>query len=157
MLEQHLSITQRKIHIRSNSLFTILLSHMLYRLNQWQRRWVYHTHKHTNAHSHKHTRTLTRARTFTFTHSLTLSLSLSLSLTHTHTHTHTELTNEALKRFVDFKTGHAIRTVKYAHDPVLQAKKETELQGVIDRLIETGGCYGMDMNVEESTMMRTSR
>jgi hypothetical protein len=29
------------------------------------------------------------------------------------------------------------------------AKEETVLQGVIDRLIEIGRCYGMEMNVEK--------
>jgi len=28
------------------------------------------------------------------------------------------------------------------------AKEETVLQGMIDKLIEIGSCYGMEMNVE---------
>jgi len=36
----------------------------------------------------------------------------------------------------DFKLGQVIRTVKYAD--VLLAKEETVLQGMIDRLTETG-------------------
>ena len=31
------------------------------------------------------------------------------------------------------------------------------LQGVIDKLIETGKCYGMEMNVEKTKVMRISR
>jgi len=32
---------------------------------------------------------------------------------------------------------------------VLMAKEETVLQGIIDKLIEIGRCYGMEMNVEK--------
>ena len=31
------------------------------------------------------------------------------------------------------------------------------LQGVIDKLIETGKCYGMEMNVEKTKVMKISR
>jgi hypothetical protein len=44
--------------------------------------------------------------------------------------------------------------VKYADDLVLLAKEETVLQGIIDRLIETGRCYEMEMNVEKTKVMR---
>jgi len=37
----------------------------------------------------------------------------------------------------------AIQTVKYADDLVLMAKEEKVLQGMIDKLIEIGSCYGM--------------
>ena len=37
---------------------------------------------------------------------------------------------------------------------MLMAKEETVLQGMIDKLIETGRYYGMEMNVE---VMRISR
>jgi hypothetical protein len=46
--------------------------------------------------------------------------------------------------------------VKYADDLVLLAKEETLLQGTIDRLIELGRCYGMEMNVEKTKVMRIS-
>ena len=42
--------------------------------------------------------------------------------------------------------GQIIQTVKYADDLVLIAKEETVLQGMIDKLIEIGSCYGMEMN-----------
>jgi len=32
---------------------------------------------------------------------------------------------------------------------VVLAKEEKVLQGMIDKLIETGRCYGMEMNVEK--------
>jgi len=38
--------------------------------------------------------------------------------------------------------------VKYADDLVLLAKKEKVLQDMIDKLIEIGRCYGMEINVE---------
>ena len=37
------------------------------------------------------------------------------------------------------------------------AKEETVLQSMIDRLIETGRCCGMEMNVENTKVMRISR
>ena len=44
-------------------------------------------------------------------------------------------------------------TVKYADDLVRMAKEETVLQGMIDKLIEIGRCYGMEMNVEKTKVM----
>ena len=37
------------------------------------------------------------------------------------------------------------------------AKEETVLQGMIDKLIEIGRCYGMEMNVEKTKVMSISR
>jgi hypothetical protein len=39
--------------------------------------------------------------------------------------------------------------VKYVYDLVLLAREEMLLQVMIDRLIETGRCSGMEMNVEK--------
>ena len=36
-------------------------------------------------------------------------------------------------------------------------KEETVLQGMIDKLLETGRYYGMEMNVEKTKVMRISR
>jgi hypothetical protein len=47
--------------------------------------------------------------------------------------------------------------VKYADDLVLLAKEDTVLQGMIDRLIEIGRRYGMEMNVQKTKVMRISR
>ena len=56
------------------------------------------------------------------------------------------LTEGALHGLGDFKVGgKIIQTVKYADDLVLMAKEETVLQGIIDKLIETGRYYGMEM------------
>ena len=37
------------------------------------------------------------------------------------------------------------------------AEEETELQGMFDKLTEIGRCYGMEMNVEKTKVMRISR
>jgi hypothetical protein len=59
------------------------------------------------------------------------------------------LTKEALDRLGDFNIGgQIIQAVKFADDPVLMAKEETVLQGMIDKLIAIGKLYGMEMNVE---------
>jgi hypothetical protein len=65
---------------------------------------------------------------------------------------------EALEGFRDFKIGRQIiHTVKYAEGLVLLAKEKKVLQDIIDKLIETGRCYGMEMNVEKTKVMRVSR
>jgi hypothetical protein len=61
------------------------------------------------------------------------------------------LTKEALEGFGDFRIGgKVIRTVKYADDLVLLAREGKVLQDMVDRLIEIGRCYGMEMNVEKN-------
>jgi len=47
--------------------------------------------------------------------------------------------------------------VKYADDLVIMVKEETVLQDMIDKLTEIGRCYGMEMNVEKTKVMRISR
>jgi hypothetical protein len=41
-----------------------------------------------------------------------------------------------------------MRTLKYVDGIVLLAKEGAMLQGMIERLIEIGKCYGMEINVE---------
>jgi hypothetical protein len=68
------------------------------------------------------------------------------------------LTKEALDGLEDFNIGgQIIQNVKYADDLALMAKEETVLQGMIDKLIVIGRCYGMEMNVEKTKVMRISR
>jgi hypothetical protein len=60
--------------------------------------------------------------------------------------------------FGDFKIGgQIIQTVEYADDLVLLAKEEKVLQDMIDKLIETERCCGVEMNVEKTKVMRISR
>jgi len=60
--------------------------------------------------------------------------------------------------FGDFEIGgQVIRSVKYANGLVLLAEGDTALQGMIDKLIEIGKFYAMDVNVENIKAMRISR
>jgi hypothetical protein len=45
----------------------------------------------------------------------------------------------------------------YADVGMLLAKQQTALQGITDRPIEIGTCYGMEMNVGKTEAMRISR
>jgi len=47
--------------------------------------------------------------------------------------------------------------VKYTDDLVLLVMEQTVLQGMIDRVIEIARCYGMEMYVQESKVIRISR
>jgi hypothetical protein len=67
------------------------------------------------------------------------------------------LAKEALEGFGDFKIGQVICIVKYADDLVQLSKEETVQQGMIDRLIEIGRRYGMEINVEKTKVMKISR
>ena len=68
------------------------------------------------------------------------------------------LAKDALDGLGDFNIGgQIIQNVEYADDLVLMAKEETVLQGMIDNLIEIGRCYGMEINVEKTKVMRISR
>jgi hypothetical protein len=68
------------------------------------------------------------------------------------------LATEDLEVSGDFKMGgQIINTVKCADDLVLKDKEEMVLQDVIDKLIEVGRCYGMEMNMEKTKVMRISR
>jgi hypothetical protein len=62
------------------------------------------------------------------------------------------------ERFWNLKTGgNIINTVKYADDLVLLAKEETVLQDMIDKLIEIGRYYGIEINAEKTKVMQISR
>jgi hypothetical protein len=61
------------------------------------------------------------------------------------------LTKDALEGCGDLKIGgQIINTVKYADELVLLAKEEKVLQAMIDKSIDIGRCYGMEMNVEKN-------
>jgi hypothetical protein len=68
------------------------------------------------------------------------------------------VTQEALDGLGNFKVGgQIIHTVRYADDLVLLAKEETILQSMIDKLIEVGRGYGMEISVEKTKTMRISK
>ena len=66
------------------------------------------------------------------------------------------LTKEAVEGFGDFKVGQVIRTMKYADKLLLLSKKEAALQGMTEILIDTGICYGMEMNIKNTKIIRIS-
>jgi len=67
-------------------------------------------------------------------------------------------TKKTLEGFGGFKIGgQIIHIVKYADDPVLLAKAYKVIEDMTDKLIEIGRCYGMEMNVEKTKVMRISR
>jgi len=69
-----------------------------------------------------------------------------------------QITKEALESFEDLKIGgQVICTVKWADDFVPLAKEETVLSSMTDRLIKIGRCYGMQMNMETTKVLRISR
>jgi hypothetical protein len=47
--------------------------------------------------------------------------------------------------------------VKYADELVLMVKEGKVLQDMIDKLIEIGGYYGVEKNMEKTKVMRISR
>jgi len=49
-----------------------------------------------------------------------------------------------------FMVGKFFLRVFHADGLVLMAKEETVLQGMNDKLIEIGSCYGMEINVEKN-------
>jgi hypothetical protein len=66
-------------------------------------------------------------------------------------------TTEACEGFGDFRTGgQVIRTVEHTDDFVLLTKEETVLQGMTDRLTETGKCCAMEINVGKTKVKRIS-
>jgi len=68
------------------------------------------------------------------------------------------LTKEALEGLGDLKIGgQIIHTVKYADELMLPGKEVKVLQDMIDKLIEIGRCYGMEMNMEKTKVMRISK
>ena len=68
------------------------------------------------------------------------------------------LTKEVLEGFEDLKVGGQVScTVKCAYDFVPLAKEETVLSSMTVRLIKIGRCYGMQMNVETTKVLRISR
>jgi hypothetical protein len=68
------------------------------------------------------------------------------------------LTEEALQGFGDFKIEErVIHTARNADGIVLMATEEAVLQGMIKRQTVIGSCYGMEMNVDKTKVMRMSR
>ena len=66
------------------------------------------------------------------------------------------ITKEDVEGFGNFKiVQQVICSMKYADEFGLL--RQNLLQGMTERLIEIGRCYGMEMNVDKSEVMRISR
>ena len=65
---------------------------------------------------------------------------------------------EALAEVGDFKTGgRIVIKVRFADDTAIIAKTQEELQYLVNRLVDTGRKYGMEINLDKSQVMRVSR
>ena len=60
------------------------------------------------------------------------------------------LIKKAPEGFGDFKIGHVIHALKYADNLVLLAKEEVVIIGI-------GRCYGLEMDEEETKVIRISK
>ena len=57
----------------------------------------------------------------------------------------------------DFKIGGGINKVRFADDTAIIAKSQEELQDIVNRLVDTGRKYSMEINIDKSQVMRVSR
>jgi len=65
---------------------------------------------------------------------------------------------EALTEVGDSKIGRRIiNKVRFADDTAIIAKTQEELQDMVDRLVNTGRKYGMEINIHKSQVMEVSR
>ena len=57
---------------------------------------------------------------------------------------------ETLDEVGDFKIGgRIINKVKFADDTAIMAKTQEELQDMVNRLVDTGRKYGIEINVDK--------
>ena len=47
--------------------------------------------------------------------------------------------------------------MRFADDKAIIAKTQEELQDMVNRIVDTGRKYGMEINIEQSQVMRSSR
>ena len=65
---------------------------------------------------------------------------------------------EALAEVGDFKIGgKIINKVRFTDDMAIIAKTQEELQDMVNRLVDTGRKYGMEINIDKSQVTRVSR
>ena len=68
------------------------------------------------------------------------------------------LMKEALPEVGDFKIrGRIINEVRFVDDMAIIAKTQEELQDMVNRLVDTGRKYGMEINIDKSLVTRISR
>ena len=73
----------------------------------------------------------------------------------------TNLSIPSLKKTIakvgDFKIGERIIIkLRFVDDMSIIAKTQEELQDVVNRLVDTGRKYGMEINIDKSQVMRVS-
>ena len=57
----------------------------------------------------------------------------------------------------DFKIGgRIINKIRFADETAIVAKTQEELQDMVNRLVDTGRKYGMEINIDKSHVMRVS-
>jgi len=67
------------------------------------------------------------------------------------------LMKEALAKVGDFKIGgRIINMVRFVDDTAIIAKNQEELQDMVNRLVDTGKKYYMEINNDKSQVMRVS-
>ena len=65
---------------------------------------------------------------------------------------------EALDEVGDFKIGgRIINKGRFADDTAIIAKTQEKLQDMVNRLVDTGRKYSMEINIDKSQVMRVSR
>ena len=63
----------------------------------------------------------------------------------------------ALAEVGGFKIGgRVINLVRFADDTAIIAKTQEELQDMVNRLVDTGRKYGMEINIDKSQVIRIS-
>ena len=67
------------------------------------------------------------------------------------------LMKETLAYVGDFKIGRIVNKVRFADYTAIIAKTQEELQHMVNRLVDTGRKYGMEINMDKSQVMRVSR
>ena len=67
------------------------------------------------------------------------------------------LMKEALTEVGFFKIGgKIINQVRFADETVIITKTQEQLQDMLNRLVDTGRKYGMEINIDKSQVMRVS-
>jgi Reverse transcriptase (RNA-dependent DNA polymerase). len=65
---------------------------------------------------------------------------------------------EALAEVGDFKIGgRIINKIRFVDDTAIIDKTPEELQDMVNRLVDTGRKYGMQINIDKWQVMRVSR
>ena len=68
------------------------------------------------------------------------------------------LMKEAWAEVGDFKVGGRLfNNIRFADDTAIIAKTQEELQDIVNRLVDTGRKYDMEINIDKSQVMRVSR